>query len=95
MKFKRKKQDQNKKVMNAKRLFVDDIQFRSKLEAFCYQKLKENGIEADYEKRIYPILEGFDYKGETIRGINHKPDFTSDDFIIECKGYPNDAYIKK
>lgn len=92
MKVKRNKQSYNKKVMNAKRLVVDDIQFRSKLEAFCYQKLKENGIDTEYEKRIYTILEGFDYKGDYVRPITYKPDFTADDFILECKGYPNDAW---
>ena len=37
----------NKKVKNATPMIYDDIQFRSKLEVYCYKKLKEEGLEAD------------------------------------------------
>ena len=61
------------------------------LEAFCYRKLKEAGIENDYEKHKYVLLEGFHYasssyedNGKTgyqdkkkykVRDITYTPDF--------------------
>lgn len=77
--------------IKAKRKEVDGIKFRSMLEAFCYRKLKEAGIENDYEKHKYVLLEGFHYanssyedNGKTgyqdkkkykVRDITYTPDF--------------------
>ena len=52
---------QNKKVRNATPLVYDGIQFRSKLEAYCYKKLIQNNIKADYEKNKYEVND-FDYR---------------------------------
>jgi len=78
-------------LINAKKKKVDGIQFRSLLEAFCYQKLKDAGIKSDYEKHKYVLLEGFHYEsssyednGKTgyvdksshkVRDITYTPDF--------------------
>lgn len=78
-------------LINAKRKKVDGIQFRSLLEVFCYQKLKEAGIKSDYEKHKYVLMEGFHYGNSSyedngksgyndkgshkVRDITYTPDF--------------------
>ena len=57
---------QNKKVRNATPLVYDGIQFRSKLEAYCYKKLIQNNIKADYEKNKYVLIEKFKFQDKTI-----------------------------
>lgn len=86
------KQTVNKKVKNATPCEMDGIQFKSKLELFCYRKLKENGIEAKYEEERFTLLEKFEYNGENVRAMTFKPDFVGDGFVIECKGNMNDAF---
>jgi hypothetical protein len=80
------------KIRNATPTTIDGIAFKSKLEAYTYQKLKDNCIEADYEPKSYELLPKFEYLGEKIRPISYKPDFVSNRFIIECKGFANDAF---
>lgn len=82
----------NKKVRNATKRTVDGIDFKSKLEVHCYEKLKENNISAEYENNKFEILPSFEYNGKKIRKMTYTPDFVGKDFIIECKGNPNDAF---
>lgn len=82
----------NKKVRNATPLIYDGIKFRSKLEAYCYKKLKENHLEVEYEKNKYILLEKFIYEGKTVLPITYTPDFVGKDFIIECKGNMNETF---
>ena len=53
--MRKKGQSANKKVRNATRLELDGFTFRSKLEAFSYSKLKENGI-LDFEYETIKFL---------------------------------------
>lgn len=78
-------------MRNARRKQVDGINFRSLLEAFCYQKLKDAGITSEYETKKFVLLEGFHYNatrlednGKTgyndkqkhkVRDITYTPDF--------------------
>lgn len=82
----------NKKVRNATPLIVDGIQFRSKLEAYTHKKLIEAGITAKYESTKFTLIDSFRYMGEAVRAMTYTPDFVGDDFIIECKGFGNDAF---
>lgn len=82
----------NKKIRNATPNIVDGIKFKSKLESYTYNALKEAGIEAEYENHKYTLLEPFKYMTESVRGMTYTPDFVGDGFIIECKGYGNDAW---
>lgn len=82
----------NKKVRNATPLEFNGIQFKSKLEVFCYESLQKNKIPAEYEEHKFQILEPFTYNDKKIRGMYFTPDFVGDDFIIECKGFMNDAF---
>lgn len=101
------------KIRNATNLITDGIRFKSKLEAYCYKRLKEENIVNEYEEHIFTLQPAFEYdtdsyemckkKGEKtfdkartkIRAITYTPDFVNikDKWIIECKGYPNDALI--
>jgi hypothetical protein len=93
MRRKLKKGD-NKKIRNAQKLTVDGVEFRSKLEAFCYNKLKEAGIDTIYEGKSFTVVDGFEFMGEKIRPITIKPDFINEEegLIIECKGFANEVF---
>lgn len=80
------------RVKNATPNIVDGIKFRSKLESYTYKKLKEANIYADYEQHRYELLPAFDFSGKKIRAITYLPDFVGHNFIIECKGFPNEAW---
>lgn len=70
----------------------DGIKFRSKLEAYCYKKLKEANIYAEYEQYRYTLLPNFKFDNKTIRAITYLPDFVGKNFVIECKGYANESF---
>ena len=78
-------------------LEVDGIKFRSKLEAYTYRQLKDNNIFAEYEKHSFELLpeiqfEFNDKKTNRVLSLNYTPDFVGEDFIIECKGHPNERF---
>ena len=80
------------KVKNATPNIYDGIKFRSKLETYCYKKLKEANIFAEYEMHRYELLPKFTFDNNTVRAMTYLPDFVGNGFIIECKGYPNEAW---
>lgn len=82
----------NKKVKNATPLEVDGIKFRSKLEAYCYSQLLAAGLESYYEQNTYTLIPAFEYNGEKVRPCTYTPDFVGDGWIIEVKGFANDAF---
>lgn len=86
------KPNENAKIKNATKVEVDGIHFRSKLEAYCYNKLLENNLNAEYEGETFTLVEAFVFQGEKIRPITYTPDFTAVDFIIECKGFSNESF---
>lgn len=86
---------QNKKVRNATKVEIDGIKFKSKLEAYTYKKLREANIKAEYEQHKFELLPAFTFHGNKVRAITYLPDFVGKDFIIECKGFPNDAFPLK
>ena len=87
------KKIENTKVKNATPVTYDEINFRSKLEVYCYKKLKQNNISAGYESHIFTLLDSFRFNNEIVRKMTYKPDFVGENFIIECKGQMNDALI--
>lgn len=82
----------NKKVKNATPLIYNGINFKSKLEMYCYKLLRENNIPVEYEVEKFLILDPFTYNEEKIRGMTFTPDFVGDNFVVECKGFMNDAF---
>ena len=88
----RKRTKKEGKVKNATPTQLDGIKFRSKLEAYTYKKLKEANIYAEYEQYRYILLPSFIFENKTVRAITYLPDFVGSNFIIECKGFPNEAW---
>lgn len=86
------KKSQNKKIKNATPIETDGIKFRSKLELYTYKKLKEANIMTDYEQHRYELLPAFVFHGKKVRAMTYLPDFVGKGFIIECKGFANDAF---
>lgn len=82
-------------VKNATPNIFDGIKFRSKLETYTYKKLKEAKIYAEYEKHKFELLPAFTFHGSKVRAITYLPDFIGKNFIIECKGFSNDAFPLK
>lgn len=80
------------KVRNATPNMYDGIKFRSKLETYTYKKLKEAKIPTEYEQHRYILLPAFTFNGKRYRDMTYLPDFVGNGFIIECKGYPNEAW---
>ena len=64
---------ENKKIRNAKKLEINGLKFRSKLEAFTYQKLVENGItDFKYEADKFVLQEAFEYNNESYEAYERK-----------------------
>lgn len=91
MQKKRKTRKQGR-VKNATPNEYDGIKFRSKLETYTYKKLKEAKIKAEYEQHRYELLPAFTFGGKKYRPMTYLPDFVGKNFIIECKGFPNEAW---
>ena len=85
----KKKQKTNR---GGTKIEYDGIKFRSKLEMYCYKKLKEANIYVEYESKRYTLLPSFKFDNQTIRAITYLPDFIGKDFVIECKGYANESF---
>ena len=58
----RKKSSANKKIRNAEKISFDGIQFQSRLELHCYKKLKEAGLEFEYEPQSFELIPKFEYE---------------------------------
>jgi len=59
---------------------------------YCYEQLKSNNIKAEYEKTKFELIPAFTYDNRKVRKMTYTPDFVGKDFVIECKGNPNDAF---
>ena len=68
----RKKTAVNRKIKNAQNLIVDGKAFRSKLEVYCYQKLKEEHIEFEYEGTRFCLLPDFKYSAAVAESYKKK-----------------------
>ena len=54
----------NKKVRNATKCEYDGLEFKSKLELFCYKYAKELGYTLEYENSKTILMQGFRLKGQ-------------------------------
>ncbi len=82
----------NKKVRNATPLRYDGIDFKSKLEVYCYKQLQKYKLKPEYEKITFEIIPSFTYNGEKVRKMTFTPDFVGKDYVVECKGYANESF---
>lgn len=97
LKRKRKKKENPSSNRGGTKIEYNGIQFNSGLEVYCYKKLKENNIKAEYEPITFEILpkieyEGNDKKTNVVLPLKYTPDFIGDNFIIECKGFANESF---
>ena len=90
--MKRLKKKTQKSNRGGTKIEYDGIKFRSKLEMYCYKKLKEAHIPVEYESTRYTLLPSFKFDNKTIRAITYLPDFIGKNFVIECKGYANESF---
>lgn len=100
---------ENKKVRNATYVTVDDITFKSKLEASVYKHLLQAGFKPDYEEMTFILWSGFKptvpfyskngLNMKKLINITYTPDFTFNYkkylIIIEVKGRQNDVFPYK
>jgi len=54
------------KIKNVQSTKIDGIEFRSRLEAFTYTELKKEGINFDYEKEKFVLLDKLKYENVSI-----------------------------
>ena len=54
------------RIKNVQTMKIDGIEFRSRLEAFTYTELKKAGLEFDYEKEKFVLMDKFKYEGVSI-----------------------------
>jgi len=58
----KRKSSANQKVRNAEKINFNGIQFQSRLELYCYKKLKEHGIDFEYEPESFELIPKFEYE---------------------------------
>lgn len=91
----RTKTPKNKKIKNATICTYDGIKFKSNLEKYCYQELKNNGIDFKYEGLKFKLVEPFEFKGSlfesydkddnikesniNVREMSFTPDFVNEE----------------
>lgn len=58
-----------KGAVNSKKKTIDGITFASGLEAYCYGKLKESGLEFAYEGKTFELLPVAKYEGVYYKSV--------------------------
>lgn len=53
------------RVKNATPIEIDGIQFKSKLEFYCYQQLKASGIPFTYEEERFILIDPFTFTNDS------------------------------
>lgn len=96
---------ENKKIIGAKKIEFDGIEFRSALEMKAYKVLKGAGLKFDYEPKPIVLLEGWKCNierfikgkwetGHKVREWTYTPDFViyngNRTIFVEMKGFGND-----
>ena len=61
----KKKKVINQKVRNATVISYYGITFKSKLELYCYKKLKEIDIPFEYEERTFELIPSFEFTNDS------------------------------
>jgi hypothetical protein len=53
------------KIKNVTPLTIDGIDFKSKLEGYCYEQLKANGIPFRYEQDSFILVDAFSFSNDS------------------------------
>lgn len=68
-----------------------NIKFQHEVEVFTLiEGFRFNS--SSYERQSNSKGDMIDRGNKKVLAITYKPDFTSHDFIIECKGFPNESF---
>lgn len=63
-------------AVNSKKKKIDGIEFASSLEAYTYTKLKEAGIEFEYEGKTFEVLPSFRFTSKYHQSTQGKKEMT-------------------
>ena len=58
-----------KGAVNSKKKIIDGITFASSLEAYCYERLKEAGLQFEYEGKKFELLPSAQYSGVYYKSV--------------------------
>ena len=70
--MKRIRRSKNKKVRNATVLKYRGITFQSKLELYCYKKLKEANLKFKYEGKRFELMSPFQFENDSYEMYKRK-----------------------
>ena len=80
------------KIKNASKCSYDGVDFKSKLELFCYKKLQEAGIEFTYQPPTVELIPSFELNfkcyediGRIVRDENRKIKYSTKRFDLTDK----------
>lgn len=62
----------NTGAIKSKKAVRDGITFASSLEAYCYDQLKESGLDFQYEGESFTVLPSFKYEGMYLKSTSGK-----------------------
>lgn len=78
----------NRKVLNARKVERDGIEFDSRLESHMHALLSMHNIPFEFQVK-YELQPGFRYNGDAVRPITYTVDFelAQFDLIVDTKGH--------
>lgn len=83
---------ENKKIKNAEKCVYDGIEFKSKLEVYCYKILVEEGIPFSYESKKFVLLKGFKLPEDSV--LYYRPDNRNkqNKLIVQTRKFTDTTY---
>lgn len=67
--MKKQRRTKNTGAVKSKKKTIDGIGFSSLLEAYCYTRLKEEGLEFVYEPAPFRLLDSIRYSGRIYKNV--------------------------
>ena len=72
---------------------LKDAKIKAEYEKISFILLEKFDFKNEcYEKQVNGKGDFIQRGKKKVQGISYKPDFTGQDFIIECKGRPNESF---
>ena len=69
-------------AVNSKKKTIDGITFASSLEAYTYAKLKEAGIDFEYEGKTFEVLPAFRYEAQYLQSTSKKKEMSDKTVLV-------------
>lgn len=86
------KELKGKPKIASKKTVINGVKYDSELEAHFAQTALLVGLPFLHHAKTFTVQEGFVYRGEKVRPITYTPDFTTDKWVVEVKGFANDIW---